>query len=177
MGPPCTPAARLALQAGSCCAAHCRSPCSSASPWHTILFSGGISPRDAKRNILSGGDAVYRSFAEFDEFLGDEDAWFTLSPARCAATTSMPGGIGQLFCDITGGAKFETSGVALDVSENGVATSRATIVAQQSRAIGDEALPELRMNKRHAGSKPCALRRNALKGKFDSLRHDESGIF
>ena len=40
-------------------------------------------------------DAVYWSFAEFDEFLQNEDLWFTLSAARVAKVKYMPGGIGQ----------------------------------------------------------------------------------
>ena len=98
----------------------------------------------------------------------------------------MPGGIGQcikmilkeVFLNTAGGFNFETSGVTVDTSENGDATSHATIVAQLSCVIGDEeALRELHMNKGHAGSKPCALCRNVLNRKFDYLRYDASGIF
>eukprot|EP00959_Pyramimonas_sp_CCMP1952_P114732 2398586-Pyramimonas_sp.AAC.1 len=79
----------------------------------------------------------------------------------------MPGGIGQSIKMIL----KETSGVALDVSGNGDATSRAMIVAQLSRAMeGEEALRELRVHKGQAGSKPCALCRNVLYRKCDYLR-------
>ena len=163
-------------------------PCSLASPWHIILYFDGISPRDplAKGKDYRGVDAVYWSFAEFDNSLGNEDAWFTLNTARCAKIKSIPGGIGQcikmilkeVVFNTAGGFNFETSGVTVDVSENGDATSHATIVAQLSCVIGDEeALRELHMNKGHAGSKPCALCRNVLNRKFDYLRYDASGIF
>eukprot|EP00959_Pyramimonas_sp_CCMP1952_P161314 3373402-Pyramimonas_sp.AAC.1 len=83
-------------------------------------------------------DAVYWSFAELDEHLQSEDLWFTLSTARVAKVKYMPGGIGQsirmmlseLFFDRSGGVHFETTGVTLDASALGDATTYATIVAR-----------------------------------------------
>ena len=128
-------------------------------PWNIILYFYGISPRDplAKGKDYRGCDAVYWSFIEFDEFLGDEDLWFTVSTARQAKIKAMPGGIGQaigmilkggFFSSAAGGFNFETTGVTLDVSELGDASAHATIVAKLSCVLGDEeALRELHMNK------------------------------
>ena len=72
-------------------------PCSLRTPWNIILYFDGISPRDplAKGRDYRGVDAVYWSFAQFDDALANEDAWFTLSTARCAKIKNIPGGIGQ----------------------------------------------------------------------------------
>ena len=164
-------------------------PCSLSRPWHIILYFDGISPRDplAKGKDYRGCDAVYWSFIEFDEFLGDEDLWFTVSTARQAKIKAMPGGIGQaigmilkggFFSSAAGGFNFETTGVTLDVSELGDASAHATIVAKLSCVIGDEeALRELHMNKGHAGTKPCAICRNVLNRKYNYTPWDTSGTY
>eukprot|EP00959_Pyramimonas_sp_CCMP1952_P004661 97578-Pyramimonas_sp.AAC.1 len=94
-------------------------PCSLDVPW-AIFYIDGISPRDplAKGKDYRGMDAVYWSFAEFDEHLQNEDLWFTLSTARVAKAKDMPGGIVQsirmmlsgLFLNSSGGDNFETTG-------------------------------------------------------------------
>eukprot|EP00959_Pyramimonas_sp_CCMP1952_P307412 6434404-Pyramimonas_sp.AAC.1 len=71
---------------GRSCTPYARKAGRSVVPWKIILYFDGISPRDplAKGKDYRGMDAVYWSFAEFDEHLQNKDLWFTLSTARVA---------------------------------------------------------------------------------------------
>lgn len=162
----------------------CRHPCTPTRPWRICLYFDGISPRDplAKGRDYRGVDAIYWSFLEFDEHLSNEDAWFVLSAARVAMVRKLPGGIGQslrillkmLFFNADAGeVNLKTTGITLDISENGDSATLATLVAKLECTIGDEeALRELHMNKGHAGTKPCAICRNMVNHKFDYSQYD-----
>ena len=164
-------------------------PCTPHSPWRLILYFDGISPRDplAKGTDYRGVDAIYWSFIEFEEHLSNENAWFVLSAARVAKVRDLPGGIGEslrllikkfFFNPNPGEVNLKTTGVTLDISQDGDGSAHATLVAKITCTIGDEeALRELHMNKGHAGTKPCAICRNMVNQKFDYSAYDASGWY